>query len=81
MSVNWVSFVCVTQKQKAFGLVVLNCSVPVNIKWGGGRGGGSYRTFERSPRVRAHIGPLAHTLNYFVMSCPVLSFLTFFKLW
>ena len=34
--------------------------------------GASLRLFEGSPTCRASRGPLAHTFNYFVMSCPIL---------
>ena len=34
--------------------------------------GASLRPFEGSPTCRASRGPLAHTFNYFVMSCPIL---------
>ena len=34
--------------------------------------GGSLRPFEGSPTCRTSRGPLAHTFNYFVMSCPIL---------
>ena len=34
--------------------------------------GVSLRPFEGSPTCRASRGPLAHTFNYFVMSCPIL---------
>ena len=40
--------------------------------------GGSCRSFERSPRRRASIGPLAHTFNYFVMPCSILRSFSFF---
>ena len=33
---------------------------------------GTLRPFEGSPTCRASRGPLAHTFNYFVMSCPIL---------
>ena len=49
---------------EALSSVELNCSVPVNFfKWG-------------SCRRRVRSGPLAHTLNYFVMSCPVFRYFT-----
>ena len=87
MSVNWVSCSTCYTKTEGPELVVLDCSVPVIFfEWrrkgggGGGVGGGCCRPLEGSPRRYASNGPLAHTFNYFVMSCPVLrsfSFLSF----
>ena len=33
-SLNWLPVVRITQKKKSLNWVVLNCSVPVNFKWG-----------------------------------------------
>ena len=48
----------VTQRTAAFQLIFSS--------------GASLRPFEGSPTCRASRGPLAHTFNYFVMSCPIL---------
>ena len=84
MSVNWVACSTCYTKTEGTELMVLDCSVPViffgvDEGGGGGVGGGCCRPLEGSPRRYASNRPLAHTFNYFVMSCPVLRSFSFLR--
>ena len=66
MNVHWVACgTCYTKTEgtELGGIELQRSSYFFN--WGGG----SLIPFEGSPRLRASRGPLAHTFDYFVMSC------------